>query len=295
MDAENAKGRAESEASMVRSENEVLNTELEKRHTLLMQAQDQEEAKLEEIRAERDKAVSDHQFLIERQRQCEADAIQSKVAQSQAEDELNAKVEELADAVARAEILEANLEEANSSREGLAEKLSNAHQDAVSVRREIAEAKQQLKAAEEARMVSVSELKELKQKLAEIQAVADQKKLVDQKVKTLESQIDKLSAENQKLKRLIDKLREDNKRLSLEQKERSTPKLTSPQTPRSDLRGVGLVITDRPPHRIVSVVKGGPASEHGEICVDDHLLAIDDDEVEDQEISTVRSMLSLEL
>ena len=55
--------------------------------------------------------------------------------------------------------------------------------------------------------------------------------------------------------------------------------------------GVGLLITERPPHRVLSVVENGSASATGKIAEGDIILGIDGTDVEHQDFKLVRGML----
>ena len=51
-------------------------------------------------------------------------------------------------------------------------------------------------------------------------------------------------------------------------------------------------VNDDPPHRIISLVPGGPAAKSGAIAVGDHLLAIDDAELQGASAATMRSLIA---
>ena len=51
------------------------------------------------------------------------------------------------------------------------------------------------------------------------------------------------------------------------------------------------VITEKAPHRVVSLVEGGAARACGEIHLDDILLAIDDANIERVPMTYIKSML----
>ena len=55
--------------------------------------------------------------------------------------------------------------------------------------------------------------------------------------------------------------------------------------------GVGLVITERHPHRVLTVVENSAAAACGEIVAGDIIQGIDGTDVENQDIKVVRGML----
>ena len=55
--------------------------------------------------------------------------------------------------------------------------------------------------------------------------------------------------------------------------------------------GVGLIITQRHPHRIPTVVEAGSAAACGEIVEGDVIIAIDGTDVDEQDMKVVRGML----
>ena len=54
--------------------------------------------------------------------------------------------------------------------------------------------------------------------------------------------------------------------------------------------GVGLVITERHPHRVLTVVENSAAAACGEIVAGDIIQGIDGTDVENQDIKVVRGM-----
>jgi len=75
-------------------------------------------------------------------------------------------------------------------------------------------------------------------------------------------------------------------------KERSQPEIPfriTRQVP--DLVGVGIRLTDIPPHRVVEIVADGPADNSGQIQVGDLLLSVNRDDVSSMHISSIRKLI----
>lgn len=56
--------------------------------------------------------------------------------------------------------------------------------------------------------------------------------------------------------------------------------------------GVGMRITDKPPHRVVALVEFAPASNSGQIFPGDELLSVDSKDIHDKPIREVRRLIT---
>lgn len=82
---------------------------------------------------------------------------------------------------------------------------------------------------------------------------------------------------------------------TLDHYEKATATATAPkvgtQNPIEQHVGVGMRIQDDPPHKIISLVPGGPAARSGSVQVGDYLLSVQDVDIQNLSAANIRSLI----